>query len=117
MSITRKHTNARMSQIVVDGGIVYLAGQVSIPEAGDSVAAQTTDILARIEAYLVESGSDKSQLLTATIWLSDVSTFAEVNAVWDKWVPEGTAPARACVETRFPMAHVKVEVMVTARQV
>lgn len=116
MTIDRKHTNARMSQIVVDAGLVYLAGQVSVPDAGETVAEQTADILARIDTYLAEAGSDKSRLLTATIWLSDVATFAEFNSVWDKWVPEGTAPARACVETRFPIPHAKVEIMVTARQ-
>lgn len=114
MTIQRKHTNARMSQIVTDNGVVYLAGQVASPETENSVTAQTAAILSTIDALLAEAGSSKNQLLTATIWLSDASTFAEFNAVWDAWVPEGAAPARACVGATFPFPHVKVEIMVTA---
>ena len=93
MSIERKHTNARMSHIVVDGGTVYLAGQVAREGSGDTVADQTRDILARIDELLAEAGSDRTRLLTTTIWLKDIATFDEMNSVWDKWVPEGRAPA------------------------
>lgn len=114
MSIQRKQTNTRMSHIVIDGGIVYLAGQVA--RTGEGVAEQTADVLARIDELLTEAGADKSRLLTATIWLRDIGTFDEMNSVWDEWVPDGCAPARACVETKFPADHVKVEIQVSARQ-
>jgi enamine deaminase RidA (YjgF/YER057c/UK114 family) len=116
MSIERKHVNARMSHVVRDDSYVFLAGQVARTGSGDSVADQTRDILARIDELLSEGGSDKSRLLTATIWLKDILTFDEMNAVWDAWVPEGQAPARACVETKFPFEQVKVEIQVTARR-
>ena len=116
MSIERKHVNARMSHIVSDSGHVYLAGQVAREGSGDSVADQTRDILARIDELLAEANSDRSRLLTATIWLKDISTFDEMNSVWDAWVPEGQAPARACIETKFPFERVKVEIQVAAKQ-
>lgn len=116
MSIERKHVNARMSHVVSDSINVYLAGQVAREGSGDSVADQTRDILARIDELLADGGSDKSQLLTATIWLKDIASFDEMNAVWDAWVPTGQAPARACVETKFPFERVKVEIQVTAKR-
>lgn len=116
MSIQRKHVNARMSHVVIDGDTVHLAGQVAREGTGDTVAAQTRDILDRVDELLAEAGSDKSRLLTTTIWLKDISTFDEMNGVWDKWVPEGQAPARACVEAKFPFERVKVEIMVSAKR-
>lgn len=115
MSIERRHVNARMSQAVSSAGNVYLAGIFAREGSGDSVTDQTVDILNRIDELLAESGTDKSRTLTAMIWLKDISTFAEFNAVWDKWVPEGTAPARACVETKFPLDRIQVEIQITAR--
>jgi len=99
MSITRMHTDARMSQVVVHNGTVYLAGQVAQDAGGESVTAQTQNILERIDGLLADAGSDKSKVLSATIWLNSMDDFAEMNAVWDAWVPEGQAPARACVES------------------
>lgn len=114
MSIQRLQTNARMSHIVINFGTVYLAGQVA--RTGETVAEQTADVLSLIDALLAEAGSDKTRLLTATIWLRDIGTFDEMNRVWDAWVPDGCAPARACVEAKFPKDHVKVEIQVSARQ-
>lgn len=116
MSIERKQTNARMSQVVVDAGIVYLSGQLPTPDSGDTVREQTTHLLDRVDLLLSDAGSDKGRLLTATIWLRDIGAFDEMNAVWEAWLPEGAAPARACVETRFPFQHVLVEIQVSARQ-
>lgn len=100
MGIVRIETGPRMSQAVVHNGTVYLAGQVALGAPGESVTAQTTDILSRIDALLATAGSDKTKLLSATIWLSDMTgTFAEMNAVWDAWVAPGCAPARATVES------------------
>jgi enamine deaminase RidA (YjgF/YER057c/UK114 family) len=114
MTIQRSHTNQRMSQIVKHGGLVYLAGQVASGAPGKSVAEQTLDILARIDGLLAEVGSDKSKILSATIWLTDIATFNEMNGVWDAWVAEGHAPARACVEAKLAAPEYTVEIMVTA---
>ena len=114
MTIERKHSGARMSQIVIHGDTVYLAGQVGQNTAGGTIAAQTQDILDAIDGFLAEAGTDKTKLLTATIWLSDMRHFADMNAVWDAWVPEGQAPCRACVEARLATTQFDVEIMVTA---
>lgn len=98
MSVTRKHSGPRMSQVVVHGNTVYLAGQVAQEAPGGSVADQTRDILQRIDQYLDEAGTDKSKALSATIWLCDMDTFAEMNEVWDAWIDPAHPPARACVE-------------------
>ena len=89
MTIERKHVGKRMSQIVIHGDTVYLAGQVAEGKPGASVAEQTHDILERIDGYLAEAGSDKSKLLRATIWLANMADYAEMNSVWDDWLPEG----------------------------
>jgi len=113
--ITRRHTNQRMSQSVVHGNTVYLAGQVGQNTGGQSVAAQTQDILDTIDSLLAEAGSDKSKILSATIWLCSMDDFAEMNAVWDAWVPEGNAPCRACVESpRLATPAFTVEIGVIA---
>ncbi len=104
-----------MSQAVIHGKTVYLAGQVA---AGDSVAAQTRGILAEIDALLAEAHSDKSRILSATIWLADMATFAEMNRIWDGWVVAGATPARATVESaRLAAAEFKVEIAVIAAQI
>ena len=111
--IIRKHTNARMSQMVIHNGIAYLAGQVGAE--GASVTEQTKAVLASIDALLAEAGTDKTNLLTAQIWLSDIDTqFAEMNAVWDAWVPEGCAPARWTGEAKLATPDYHVEIIVTA---
>jgi enamine deaminase RidA (YjgF/YER057c/UK114 family) len=99
MSIQRFHTNDRMSQVVVHGDTVYLAGQVAQSAPGGSVTEQTQAILAQIDALLAEAGTDKSKALSATIWLCSMDDFAEMNAVWDAWATGGNAPCRACVES------------------
>lgn len=101
----------RMSQAVVHNSIVYTAGQVA---TGDSVADQTADILSQVDALLAEAGTSKENMLTATIWLSDISTFAEMNLVWDAWVPKGNAPARACVEAKLASEELYIEIQVSA---
>lgn len=110
--IERKHTNARMSQIVTHGDTVYLAGQVGTP--GASVEQQTRDCLDAVDRLLAEAGSDKAHMLQAIIWLADMADFAEMNAVWDAWVPEGAAPVRACGEARLATPEYRVEVIITA---
>lgn len=114
MSIERKEVGPRMSQIVVHGNTVYLAGVVARDNAGKSVTDQTKEILATIERYLAQVGSDKTKILSTNIWLSDMNTFAEMNAVWDAWVAPGNTPARATVEARLATPAHKVEIMVVA---
>ena len=114
MSIERLHTATRMSQAVIHGNTVYLAGQVAKNAPGGTVTEQTADILAAIDGLLAEAGTDKSKMLSANIWLSDISTFAEMNAVWDACVPEGATPCRACVESNLASPKFTVEIMVVA---
>src|ERR1700736_2603328 len=114
MTIQRFETGPRMSQVVVHGDTVYLAGVVAKSTAGESVTRQTQDVLSIIDGHLAKAGSDKSKLLTATIYLTDMTTFAEMNAVWDGWISAGNTPARATVEAKLASPHYKVEIMVTA---
>lgn len=110
--IIRYETNQRMSKVVRHGNVLYLAGQVGI--AGDSVADQTRTCLARVEELLALGDSDKTRILQTTIWLADMADFAEMNEVWDAWVPEGHAPARACGESKLARPELKVEILVVA---
>jgi len=110
MSIERLHTGPRMSQAVVHGETIYLAGQVATEAKGRSVGEQTIEILATIDRLLAEAGSDKAHILSATIYLADIGTFAEMNAKWEAWMPAGSAPARATVEARLAAAEYTVEI-------
>ncbi|WP_294624085.1 RidA family protein [uncultured Roseovarius sp.] len=110
--VTRAHVGQRMSQIVTHGDTIYLAGQVGNP--GESVAEQTKTCIERVEALLAEAGSDATRILQCVIWLADMADFAEMNAVWDAWVPEGHAPARACGEAKLATPELKVEFIVIA---
>ncbi|MEH6650862.1 MAG: RidA family protein [Motiliproteus sp.] len=113
MSITRFQTAARMSRIVVHNGTAYLCGQVAEDRSAD-ITGQTTTMLAKVDALVESVGSSRDKLLTATIYLKDMADFAAMNAVWDAWVPEGSAPARACVEARMASSELLVEISVTA---
>lgn len=114
MTVKRIKVGQRMSQAVIHNGVVYTAGQVAADAPGDSVTRQTRNILERIESLLAEAGSDKSKVLSATIWLADMADFDEMNAVWDAWVSEGEAPARACVESRLASPDFAVEIGIIA---
>lgn len=113
MSIERKKVGARLSQAVAHGDRVYTAGIVADHPTPD-VAAQTGQILDQIDKLLAECGTDKTKILTANIWLSDVRYYDEMNGVWDKWVPAGNTPARACVESRLAAPKYWVEIQVVA---
>ncbi len=110
MSIQRFEIGERMSQAVVHGDTVYLAGQVAQDAPGGSITEQTKNILDRIDRLLAQAGSDKSKALSATIWITDMRYFAEMNAVWDAWVSPGNTPGRACVEARLAATHFDVEI-------
>ena len=111
--IQRLHPGPRMSQAVIHNDTVYLAGQVAADPSAD-VAGQTRQILGAIDALLAEAGSDKTRILSATIYLSDIATFPQMNSVWDAWVPAGNTPARATVEARLAAPPFKVEIQVIA---
>lgn len=112
MPIIRLEQGARMSQAVIHGDTVYLAGQVGAP--GENVATQTATVLNQIEALLAAAGSSKEHLLTATIWLADMADFAEMNKVWDAWIAGVGAPARAAGEAKLATPDYRVEIIVTA---
>jgi enamine deaminase RidA (YjgF/YER057c/UK114 family) len=113
MQIRRFEAGKRMSQAVVYGGFAFLAGQVAGDPSQD-VKGQTAQILAKIDRLLEQVGSDKTKILSASIWLADYQTFNEMNEVWDAWVPEGDAPARACVESKLAFPQYTVEIGVIA---
>ena len=112
--IKRIDVGPRMSQAVVHGNLVFLAGQVAQRAPGASVTEQTRDILARIDELLAAAGTDKTKLLSATIWITDMATFNEMNAVWDAWVSPGNTPGRACVEAKLAAPQYNVEIAVVA---
>ena len=114
MSIRYIEPGPRLSSATVYNGVVYLAGYVADAAMGGSVAEQTADILAQIEETLIQAGSDKTKLLKVNIWLSDISTIGEMNAVWDRWVVPGKTPARATVEAKLADPDWAVEIMVEA---
>jgi enamine deaminase RidA (YjgF/YER057c/UK114 family) len=114
MKIERHEAGPRMSKAVVHGDTVYLSGLVADAPKGKNTAEQTRNILSQIESFLARAGTDKSNLLSANIWLTDMATFAEMNAVWDAWLSPGNPPARATVEAKLASPDYKVEIMVVA---
>ena len=113
-SIERLEIGPRMSQAVIHNGVVYLAGQVADDAVGVSVATQTENILKKIDALLKAAGSDKSKLLSARVWLTDMRKFDEMNKVWDAWVVPGQTPTRVCVEAKLAAPEYTVEILVIA---
>jgi enamine deaminase RidA (YjgF/YER057c/UK114 family) len=114
MSIERIGAGARMSKAVVHNGVIYTAGQVAEATKGGSVADQTREILGVVDALLNDAGSDKSKILSATIYLADIASFAEMNSVWDAWVDRDAPPARATVEAKLVAPAYRVEIAVIA---
>jgi enamine deaminase RidA (YjgF/YER057c/UK114 family) len=115
MMIERIECGTRMSQAVICNGMVYLAGQVATDDTGEfTVAAQTRSALAGIDRLLGLAGTNKRQLLSASIWLTDIATFDEMNGVWDAWVAPGCAPARATVQAQLATPDYLVEIAVIA---
>jgi enamine deaminase RidA (YjgF/YER057c/UK114 family) len=113
MSVRRIKPGPRMSEAVVHGDTVYLQG-VTADDHSLDVKGQTRQILAKIDALLAEAGTDKSKLVSANIWLTDIGTWSQMNEVWDAWVAPGNAPARATVEAKLARPGLKVEIMVQA---
>ena len=113
MTITYHGSNQRMSQVTVHNGTVYLAGQVAADASAD-MRGQTEQILAGIDALLAQAGTAKDNLLSATIWVTDLAEFDQMNTAWDAWVAPGRPPVRACVEAKLAKPEWKVEIMVVA---
>lgn len=113
MIIQRQDTKQRMSRIVVHNGTIYLCGQVCA-DASQGIAEQTQTMLEKVDVLLAQSGSDRQHMLSATVFLRDMKDFAAMNSVWDAWVPDGHAPARACVEARMARPELLVEISVVA---
>ena len=112
MNIERHGTTRRYSDVVTHGNTVYL---VEVPDTlSADITVQTREVLAAVDKRLRQAGSSKSRLLMATIYLRDMADYDGMNAVWDNWVPEGTAPARACVQARLANSEMRVEVVVIA---
>ena len=114
MTIQRIEAGARMSKVVIHGDTVYLAGLTANKTVGQSLAEQSKEILGLIDGFLAQAGTDKSKLLQATIWLSDIRTVDEFNKVWDAWAVAGQTPARACIEALLQGPDKKIEIQVTA---
>ncbi|MDA7629692.1 RidA family protein [bacterium] len=113
MSIQRQDTKQRMSRVVIHNDTIYLCGQVC-KDATQEISEQTSTMLEKVDELLLQSGSDREHLLSATVYVRDMKDFASMNDVWDAWVPEGHAPARACVEARMARAELLVEISVVA---
>lgn len=111
--IERQETSARMSRIVTHGDVIYLCGQVA-DNSEEPIGPQTENMLDKVDALLEQAGSAREYILSATLYIRDMKDFAGMNEVWDKWVPEGCAPARACVEARMARADLLVEISVIA---
>ena len=115
MLIERQDTKQRMSRVVKHNGTIYLCGQVAA-DATKDISEQTQTMLDKVDALLIQAGSDREHMLSATIYVRDMKDFAAMNTVWDAWMPEGHAPARACVEARMARPELLVEISVVAAE-
>ncbi len=113
MTIQRFHVGPRLSEMAVHGNTIYLAGQVADDNSQD-ISGQTTQVLAAIDRLLAEAGSDKTKILSTTIYIADMNEFSGMNAVWDAWVSQGHTPPRATVQARLAKPEYRVEIQVIA---
>ncbi len=114
MTITRLGTDRRrMSKIVIHNGTAYLCGQVA-EDASKNIVEQTQTMLAKVDALLLQAGSSRQHILSATIYIKTMDDFSEMNRVWDAWIPEGHSPARACVAAQMARPELLVEISVVA---
>ncbi|MGZ3181591.1 MAG: RidA family protein [Telluria sp.] len=113
MELTRHHVGKRLSEIAIHNGTIYLAGQIA-EQTGADIGGQTREVLGHVERLLAEAGSDKTRILMAQIFITDMALFPGMNAVWDEWVPAGNAPPRATVEAKLANPACLVEIVITA---
>jgi len=111
--IERVNVGSRLSHAVVHNGIVYISGVVS---PGKTAREQTRNVLRGIDKLLKQASTDKSRILSATVWLADMRDYDEMNSAWDEWVSHGNTPARVCVEAKLSMLDYSVAIGVTAAQ-
>jgi enamine deaminase RidA (YjgF/YER057c/UK114 family) len=112
-NLQRFHVGPRLSEMAVHNGTVYLAGQV--PESpGKDIRGQAAEVFAAIDALLAQAGTDKSRILMAQVFLTDLADFEGMNAVWDAWVVPGQTPPRATVQAQLARPGWRIEVVVTA---
>jgi enamine deaminase RidA (YjgF/YER057c/UK114 family) len=116
MTIERLETKQRMSRIVKHNGTIYLCGQVCA-DATQGIKEQTQTMLDKVDALLEQAGSDRNHILSATIYIKDMADFSQMNDVWDNWVNEGFAPARACVQASMARDVLLVEISVVAAEI
>lgn len=116
MSIQRFHVGPRLSEMAIHNNTIYLAGQVA-DDTSQDITGQTKQVLAAIDKLLAEAGSDKTQILSTTIYITDMADFPAMNAVWDAWVAQGNTPPRATVEAKLAKPVYKVEIQLTAAKV
>jgi enamine deaminase RidA (YjgF/YER057c/UK114 family) len=114
--IERLEIKQRMSKIVKHNGVIYLCGQVC-SDATKGIKDQTISMLNKVEDLLLQAGSDKEHMLSATLYIKDMQYFDEMNQIWDAWVPQGYAPARACVEASMAREELLIEVSIVAAEV
>lgn len=115
MAVQRFHVGDRLSETAVHHGTVYLAGQIA-EDTTQGLEGQTREVLGHIDRLLAEAGSDKTQILSCQIYLSDVTQIATMNAVWDAWVPKGHTPPRATVEAKLARPELLIEIVIVAAQ-
>lgn len=113
-TINRIRTGPRMSKIVRYGGVIFLSGQTASGTELADISSQTKEVLRRIDQLLAEAGSDRSHLLSATVYLRDIGHFAAMNVEWEAWLAPGSAPARTTVEAKLASSTLLVEITVTA---
>lgn len=113
MSIVRHEPSKILSQAVENGGLIHLAG-ICADDASKGARGQTEEILAKVDALLAKCGSNKSKVLTATIWVTDIRNRAEMNEAWTAWTDPKNLPARACVEAKLADPRFLVEIMIVA---
>jgi len=113
MNIQRLNVGKRLSEVVIHGNTIYLAGEVP-DDTGKDITGQTEEVLAKIDRLLKQAGSDKTKILSAQIFLPDMKDFAGMNVAWEKWVVSGQTPARATIEARLANPAYKVEIMCIA---
>lgn len=114
MSIMRIGVGPRLSRVVVHGDTIYLTGCIAEQTKGKSVREQTQEVLVMIDRLLADAGSDKTNLLSVQIYLAKIATYAEMNAAWDDWIPEGHTPARATFEAKLPLSGTSVMIVCVA---
>ncbi|MBJ7223529.1 MULTISPECIES: RidA family protein [unclassified Brenneria] len=114
-TLQRFHSNTRLSKVVIHpSGLVFLSGQTASGTTASSIEEQTQEVLRRIDAYLAEAGTGKEGILSATIYLREISDFGAMNQIWERWVPAGHAPARCTVQAQLASPQLRIEISVTA---